>query len=184
MLAHVFWHWKRPGVIGRDYGDSLRRFHAALRAAPSAGLDRSWTAAISGATWVPAASDAYEDWYLVDGSAALDLLNDAAITASRQQPHDAVAALAEGGTAGLYRLRAGRALTCPAHALWFSKPADMTHATLLDAMARVTQGLDVALWCRQMALGPTPEFCLHAPHAVTQPAEVRGTPVALRPIWP
>ena len=107
MLAYVFWHWRRPQVPAASYETLQRGFHAALAAAPPPGFLRSSTLSIAGAPWAAGGGEAYEDWYLVDGTAALDPLNDAAVTASRRQPHDAAAAAAAGGTAGLYRLRLG-----------------------------------------------------------------------------
>src|ERR1700752_4970973 len=105
MLAYVFWHWRRPGGPAADYEALQRRFHAALGAAPPAGFLGSRSLAVMNAPWAAGGGEAYEDWYLVADSAALDPLNDAAISASRQAPHDAAAAAAAGGTAGLPRLR-------------------------------------------------------------------------------
>ena len=109
MLAYVFWHWRRPDVPAASYEALQRRFHAALGAAPPAGFLGSRSLAITGAPWADGGNEAYEDWYLLEGSAALDPLNAAAVSASRQAPHDAAAAVAGGGTAGLYLLRLGSA---------------------------------------------------------------------------
>jgi hypothetical protein len=122
MLAYVFWHWKRAGVQPREYESRLRRFHDALAKSPPDGFSWSWSAALSKAQWANDGSEAYEDWYAVTGSGALDPLNSAAITASLQIPHDDASAMAAGGTAGLYRLRAGRAFRAPGVAHWFAKP--------------------------------------------------------------
>src|SRR5258705_370094 len=110
MLAYVFWHWRREGVSPAAYEALQRRFHAALEAAPPDGFLASRSAAIAGAPWAAEGGEAYEDWYLIEGSAALDPLNAAAVSASRQVPHHTAAAVAPGGTAGLYllRLRAAR----------------------------------------------------------------------------
>ena len=109
MLAYVFWHWPRAGVsAGRLRGAAAPLPRGARRDARR----RVPRLALAGAS--PArpgrrtAATAYEDWYLLEGSAALDPLNAAAVTASRQAPHDAAAAAAEGGTAGLYLLRLGQ----------------------------------------------------------------------------
>src|SRR5262245_52886820 len=102
LLAYVFWHWRRPTVTQSAYEAAQRRFHQALAAAPPEGFERSFSLALRGARWAAGGGEAYEDWYLVSGSAGLDPLNAAAISASRQAPHDAAAALAAGGTAGLY----------------------------------------------------------------------------------
>jgi hypothetical protein len=183
MLADVFWHWRRQ-EIGRDeYEQRQQHFHAALRAAPSAGFLASRSVAIRGAPWAASGGEAYEDWYLVEDSAALDPLNQAAVTAPRQLPHDAAAAAADGGTAGLYRLRRGSVGDeVPTLATWFSKPAGMDYDQLFSAVE--TLSADGALWCRRMVLGPTPEFCLQSSAPVVLPAAITPLTLQLRPIWP
>src|SRR5690349_3317448 len=131
MLAYVFWHWRQPQADAGAYETSQRRFHDVLAAEPSAGFRGSFSHALSGAPWANAGGDAYEDWYLVDGSASLDPLNHAAVTAARQAPHDAAAAHAAGGTAGLYRLRIGTLEASPTIAYWFDKPAGMPYPEFL-----------------------------------------------------
>jgi hypothetical protein len=55
----------------------------------------------------------------------------------------------------------GRAIE-PAIAYWFSKPEGMSYREFEASLAaEVEQGC--CLWSRRMTLGPTPEFCLHAP---------------------
>jgi hypothetical protein len=122
MLAYVFWHWPKQGIGRPEYEATQRAFHDALTDDPPRGYLRSVSVAITGAPWANAGWDAYEDWYLLHDSAALDHLNDAAISAGRQLPHDAAAAAAAGGTAALYSLRLGSALQRPSHAYWFAKP--------------------------------------------------------------
>ena len=123
MLAYVFWHWRRPEVPAAAYEALQHRFHAALEAAPPAGFIGSCSVAIACAPWAAGGGEAYEDWYLVDGSAGLDPLNAAAVSASRQGPHDAAAAAADGGTAGLYLLRLGEAGDPPGAACAGRTPA-------------------------------------------------------------
>lgn len=170
MLAYVFWHWKRTDADTAAYERALRAFHSALVAAPSAGLVSSSCAAIRGASWADAGGDAYEDWYVVGSSADLDPLNEAAISAARQAPHDAAAALAANGTAGLYRLRLGAPVADAAVATWFAKPAAWSYVRLFETLQPVVDGAGGALWGRQMTLGPAREFCLDS-----------TTPVALPP---
>jgi hypothetical protein len=76
--------------------------------------------------WLAAGQPGYEDWHLLEDSAALDRLNEAATTQARQLPHDRIAAMAANGIAGLYGLRGG-ALVDPAVAYWSSKPAGMSY---------------------------------------------------------
>ena len=182
MLAYVFWHWRRETTDAATYEHAQRRFHASLAAAPPAGFTRSHSAALHGAPWAAGGGAAYEDWYLVQASAALDPLNQAAISGSRQQPHDAAAALAAGGAAGLYVLRAGEPVIPPAHATWFGKPSGMTYAALDQLLDEVVVA-GACVWMRYMVLGPTPEFVLHGgPRELPRP--LTGIEVRLRTVWP
>lgn len=184
MLAYVFWHWRRPEVSVDDYEAAQRRFHAALAGAPPTGFLRSLSLAIEGAPWAAGGGKGYEDWYLVEGSAALDPLNSAAITASRQGPHDAAAALAAGGTAGLYSLRLGVSGAPPATASWFAKPAHMSYRELFDSLEPMVREEGAALWCRQMTLGPALEFCLHAAQHSALPRALGALVLDCRTVWP
>jgi hypothetical protein len=185
MLAYVFWHWPRADVGAAEYEALQRRFHAALEAAPSRGFLGSRSLAMAGAAWAAGGGQAYEDWYLLEGSAALDPLNAAAVTASRQAPHDAAAAAARDGTAGLYLLRLGAATEPPRAAAWFAKPAGMRYEALFSLLQPVVDAAGGALWGRQMTLGPTPEFCLHTREPVASlPAPLVAFTAACRLIWP
>ena len=134
--------------------------------------------------WASAGAPAYEDWYLVRSSADLDPLNDAAVTASRQQPHDAAAIAASGGVAGLYRLRLGHPEATPAFSWWFAKPTGTTYAQLYDLLQPVVDQSGAVLWGRQMTLGPAREFCLQAPARVSLPASLEALEVPLGTVWP
>jgi hypothetical protein len=185
MLAYVFWHWRRREIPRDEYEQRQQHFHGAMTAAPSQGFRSSRSFAITGAPWVASGGEAYEDWYLVEDSAALDPLNQAAITAPRQMPHDAAAAAAEGGTAGLYSLRRGGVRdTLPARAAWFSKPSGVSYDQLFSSLEPLLHPVNGALWCRQMVLGPTPEFCLQSSAPVTLPEPFTPLVLDLRPIWP
>lgn len=183
-LAYVFWHWPRAEVPRDDYVARQAAFQEALRAAPPAGFRGSVVLAVAGLPWVAGGGAAYEDWYRVDGSAALDPLNEAAVTASRTAAHERAAAAAAGGTAGLYRLRAGAAPQAPRHAWWFAKPDGMRYVELFGLLAAVTQDGRAALWLRQMVLGPGPECCLQSAEAVVLPSPLSPLHISLRPVWP
>jgi len=183
-LAYVFWHWPSPEVAAVEYESRQRAFHAALRDAPSRGFRRSMTHAVDHVPWSADGVAAYEDWYLVDDFTSLGLLHDAAMSASRRAPHDAAAAHAAGGTAGLFGLRLGRATTSPTAATWFAKPRGMSYSTLFEQLSSEFTTFDGGLWMRQMTLGPGSEFCLlGASHAAPSGmANVRQ--MSLRPVWP
>lgn len=160
MLAYVFWHVPRAGAAARDYELLHRRFFDVLEASRVPGLTRLRVFHLAAIPWLDG-QGGYEDWHLLDGSAALDALNDAAITGARLVPHDRIAALAATGTAGLYGLRMGSVVD-PAIAYWLSKPEGISYRDFEASLAPLVAS-GCCLWGRRMTLGPTPEFCLHAP---------------------
>jgi hypothetical protein len=175
LLAYVFWHVPRAGVAARDYEAAHREFHDVLWQTRVAGLLGLRVHRLESIPWLAAGQAGYEDWHLLEDSAALDRLNEAAITQARRLPHDRIASLAASGAAGLYGLRAG-GLVEPAVACWLSKPAGMSYPDFDFSMQSfIARG--GCLWGRRMTLGPTPEFCLHAPDASVPPSAA----VAIRP---
>lgn len=166
MLAYAFWHVPRADAVAQAYESAHGGFHEVLRAARVPGLRGVRVSRLEAIPWL-GGKPGYEDWHLLQGSATLDVLNDTAISEARRLPHDRIAALAGEGTAGLYGLRLGTSVT-PAIAYWLSKPDGMSYTAFEASMAPLaTEGC--ALWGRRMTLGPTPEFCLHAPRARTLP---------------
>jgi hypothetical protein len=160
MLAYVFWHRPRPDVSIDEYESRLRAFHEDLQWAPPPGLHASMTWQIDGATWLPQGSG-YEDWYLLEDSAALDVLNERAVSGPLGRVHDAIAGLATSGMAGLYQpRRAPEGKAKGRSAVWFSKPQGMSYDTLDLAVEALPGASNGELWRRMMTLGPTPEFCL------------------------
>jgi hypothetical protein len=184
LLAYVFWHWKRADIEADAYEARLAHFHQALHSHPPDGLASSASYALRGAPWAHDGGDAWEDWYVLRSSADLDSLNDAAVTAARQAPHDAAASAAAGGTAGLYRLRLGAPVLQPANAAWFGKPAGWSYPQLLERLATVVVEGKAALWGRQMALGPAREFCLHASSTLVLAGELDALDIPLRSVFP
>src|SRR5215213_11200872 len=155
MLAYVFWHWAQPGIDQTTYVDHLREFHQTLASNKPSGFQHSVVFRIRGANWLNTEDDAYEEWYLLDDSAAMDRLNDAAVSGVCEEPHNRVAREAADGTGGLYRLRAGHEeLPAAKYALWLSKPAGVTYKGFYSTLQPLTSQEGVALWGRQMTLGP------------------------------
>jgi len=185
MLGYVFWHWPQTGVATATYESKLRDFQTTLAVNKPTGFHRSALFHVRGANWLGGVADAYEEWYLVDGSAGLDPLNDAAVAPACRAAHDAAAQLAAGGAAGLYRLRAGEAeLETARAACWLAKPAGMKYEDFYASLRPLTSQPRVALWGRQMLLGPTPEFCLRSPAKVELPAGLAGLSTELELLWP
>jgi hypothetical protein len=170
VLAYVFWHAPAPRTAVADYERALAAFHGVLAGAPPAGFHDSTAARLDGPPW-PGGAAAYEDWYLVEDWAALGTLNEAAVAGARRAPHDAAAAMARDGVAGVYApVRGAVAPPREAHAAWLAKPPGMGYDAFLAALG---DG-HAAVWQRQMTLGPAPEFCVldGAPLALPWPAAV------------
>ncbi len=108
MLAYVFWHWPQSSIEPDTYVDSSDRVSIdTLAANKPAGFQHSVVFRIRGASWLNTNDEAFEEWYLLDDSAAMDRLNDAAVSGVCEEPHNRVAREAADGIGGLYRLRAG-----------------------------------------------------------------------------
>ena len=118
---------------------------------------------IRGANWLNTSDEAYEEWYLLDDSAAMDRLNDAAVSGACEEPHNRVAREAADGTGGLYRLREGLENLDQAKIRDLAK---QTRRCFLQKLLRRNAITNLAarrrLWGRQMTLGPTTEFCIHS----------------------
>jgi hypothetical protein len=185
MLAYVFWHWPRPEIERGQYLDHLAEFHRTLAANKPPGFQRSVVFRIRGANWLNTDGDAFEEWYLVDDSAALDPLNDGAVSGACEEPHNRVAREAADGTGGLYRLRAGSVtdLAATKFATWLSKPAGVSYKDFYAGLESLTSQPGVALWGRQMTLGPTTEFCIHSQTQFQLSAPIRVIRVQLDREW-
>ena len=184
MLAYVFWHWPQSHIDRDSYVNHLLDFHNVLAANKPNGFHESVVFRIRGASWLNTADEAYEEWYLLDGSAAMDPLNDGAVSGVCEEPHNKVAREAADGTGGLYRLRAGHGRLSEArHALWLSKPVGVSYKDFYSALDPLTSKPGVALWGRQMTLGPTTEFCIQSTNPIELPAGYSGLQPQITPIY-
>ena len=163
MLAYLFFHRAAPGVDARAYEDGLRRFHEALAQAGVPGFAGSRTYRTGGR---------YCDWYLVESSASLDALNDAAVSGGRSVAHDDVARQATDAAGKLLKLVSGSYDANATNEVRFAKPRGMSYADHYARLKPWTERGDVSLWRRMMVLGPAPEFCLLARSDVQLPAEM------------
>lgn len=185
MLAYVFWHWPQTSVDPDAYVEHLVHFHQTLAAHKPSGFQRSVVFRIRGANWLNTNDEAYEEWYLLDDSAAMDRLNEAAVSGACEEPHNKVAREAADGTGGLYRLRSGEEdLAQAKSALWLSKPEGVSYKDFYAALEPLTSQHGVALWGRQMTLGPTTEFCIHSQTSVQLPPGFSALTLSLNPIFP
>jgi len=160
VLAYVFWHAPRGDDAAR-YRVGLAAFHTALADDPPPGFVRSWTMQVAAVSWLPPATEHYVDWYLLDDFTALGALNEAAVTGTRQRPHDAVAGLARTGTAGVVGLVPGSHAAGgagPDHVVlsMIDKPPGANYAEFNASLVEAAGG--APCWMRQMTLGPGPEY--------------------------
>jgi hypothetical protein len=162
-LAYVFIHRAAPTVEIAAYETALRRFHASLAASPPPGFIGSTSYRMRGG---------YADWYLLESSAALDPLNEAAVSAARGASHDAVAHMSADGAGKLLALVSGRPGTERGVEVRLSKPKGMSYADFYERLKPWTSRVEVTLWRRMMVLGPPPEFCMVAPFELDLPSEM------------
>ena len=170
MLAYVFWHRRKQEFSRGEYEDTLKQFHEVLNELHLEGFHGSLVARITGAPWLQPDSDAYEDWYLLDGSEVLDRLNEVAVQDARKGPHNEIALRATDFKGGLYQLKTGAHSSISGEfAIWHSKPAGTTYEAFYKNLSEYLTD-ESALWRRQMTLGPTSEFCLTSHSKVGVPA--------------
>jgi hypothetical protein len=173
LLAYVFSHRPADGVDVATYEDSLRQFHVALSGAAPSGFITSSTFRTG---------DGYSDWYMVESSAALDVLNAAAVSGARSAAHNAAARMAAGGAGKLFNLQAGNYFAGIGFEVRFAKPAGVSYVDLYARLQPWTSAPEVSLWRRMMVLGPPPEFSLVTPSEVTLPADMSAEVLRRQPI--
>jgi len=162
MLAYVFIHRPATDADRCEYVTRLRAFHEALTAAPSPGFRRSWVWQVEAGPL----GETFEDWYLVEDWAALGALNHAAVTGTREAPHDQLAPRAVEGVGGIYGPTHGEPVASARYRLRVTKPLGAPHAQF-EARLRDAAGLAAVIWKRQMVLGADHEFLIDSP---TRPA--------------
>lgn len=145
MLAYVFFHRPAAGVDARTYEEGLTAFHRTLDLPSAAFRLDSLPFGDHG--------PGYEDWYLVSTWSELGRIGEMALGEVRRGEHDAVAAMAGDGWGGVWALKRGPAEP-PSGLRWVTKPAGEPYERFVDGLA------GVAVWQRQLVLGPAPEFAV------------------------
>jgi hypothetical protein len=161
MLAYVFWHRPFAHVDRRVYEAALMHFQHDLPRHHPPGFVSAASFRIGPVPWLTD-MPGYEDWYLVEGSWALDPLNAFAIAGAMQVPHDSAAVLMDEGHGGLYAHAGGEpspAVDSTVH--WLMRPRGSRWQAALDPVR--AKNPQVNIWRRQMVLGPASEFAVEAP---------------------
>ena len=162
MIAYVFWHAAPDGAAIAEYEKTVVRFGSALADANVPGLLGNASYAIGRTPWL--GESGYEDWAWLEGSWALDALNELAVSGATKAPHDAVArATKHGGFGALYYLVAGEhRVPTDSKVFWLSRPRGISWRETMPIIAK-SASAEVAVWRRQMVLGPSTEFALIGP---------------------
>jgi len=162
MLAYVFWHRPYPQTERQRYEDAIVRFQADLAAHPPPGLIAASSFRIDPVPWLDD-ERGYEDWYLIEGSWAMDPLNAFAIAGAVKASHDHAAAQMAQGQGGLYAHAGGEVSALARSTVyWLTRPRGIEWQPPLEAVrARSPQA---TIWRRQMVLGPATEFAVAVPH--------------------
>lgn len=174
MIAYQFFHHLQDGADEVEYEAGLRHFHVALAEAGIPGFVGSRTCQTD--------DYGYFDWYVMETSATLDRLNDAAVTGSRTPLHDTVAVHAVNFAGKLLKLAAGTYDSDFGFEIRLSKPRGMTYADFYRRLEPWTGRPDTSLWRRMMVLGPGPEFSLLTSTEEVLPREMEPVSVRLEPI--
>ena len=201
ILKFVLWTWPSAVADAAEYEDHRVKFHQVLAHKKvegylGSGLFKIDTAPWAGSflfensPWLGGHKTVYEEWYLFNGSASLDAVNEATIAGPYKDSHAKFLRKDLGGEcAGLYYLRSGdlehalSGITQSECSAWFGK----TYATYDDLVERLTPIMSSSgsvLWRRLLVLGPTPEFHLDVDASVTLPGDLRPCWVKRTRIWP
>jgi hypothetical protein len=181
MLAYVFWHAVPDALAAAEYEKALLHFGQALASAQIPGLLGNASYSIDRTAWL--GEPGYEDWAWLEGSWALDALNERAVSGTMEQPHNAIARMTKhGGFGALYYLVAGEhKIAADSKVVWLSRPRGINWR---DTMPGIVQSAnsEVTVWRRQMVLGPSPEFAVIGPAdlALTVPKGWTGLEVGRR----
>jgi hypothetical protein len=87
----VFRHWPPQASDGGIYEALHLQFHRSIANESPAGFHRSFIFRLEKAPWIAVTGPIYEDWYLVENFAALETLNEGAVSGKNHTPHDNIA---------------------------------------------------------------------------------------------
>ncbi len=184
MRTFLFWHRPLAETPPADYERALLAYHQSLDGMVSPGFVGSATARLDAVPWL-GGEPGYEDWYLVDSSAALDPLNEAGVAPERWERHAAVARQMAVGHGGLYaHLWGASAPGAAVQGLWLTRPRGIDFEAPLRALYDATPGV-IGCWRKQLVLGPAPEFLFLSADATAPPLpegwHLRA--IARTPLW-
>ncbi len=155
MLAYVYWHAMPNNLAAEDYERNLLHFNDALANAKIPGVLANASYAIGQTPWLGEAG--YEDWTWLEGSWALDSLNERAVSGSMEQSHDVIAQMTKhGGIGALYYLVAEEhKIPANSKVFWLSRPRGVKWREIMPVITQSANS-QVAVWRRHWVPGPAP----------------------------
>ena len=169
-LAYVFWHWPRPEIEVQSYEAKLVSFLRGLDSDNVPGLVDALSFRVGPLPWGPPNASFYEDWYVVKDFTSLGALNDGAISGAAGMAHGSIVKDFMKGTGSIFRLVSGALPLRESHLVtWAEKPIGPSYQSYYDELAKVTMGSRTDLWRRQLALGPSQQFCIHSDGPLLMP---------------
>jgi hypothetical protein len=170
-LAYVFWHWPRPDVPQGSYETELLSFVRDLSSARVPGLREAFSFRVGPLPWGPERGTFYEDWYVVEDFSSLDVLANAAISGSAGKAHQAIVKDFMKGAGGVFRLVTDDIqLDGFRFVTWTDKAIGASYSSYIEEIVGLTKGGLTDIWQRQLALGPSREFCIHSTEVADMPA--------------
>lgn len=157
MLAYVFWHQRGSEFTENEYHDALISFHKYYNNnVKIEGYLGSMVVKVDNVPW--SNESAYEDWYFIESSKILDMLNDSIVNDPNiKRVHDIIAKMARNGRGGLYKLLRGEFKTpLLKYAYWISKPLGLKYEDFYTEIYAFAKNL----WRKQLAMSPLTEFVI------------------------
>lgn len=166
MYAYVFWHAAPANIASGEYQKTLLHFGRALATLKIPGLLNNASYSIGEIPWL--GEPGYEDWAWLQSLSVLEPLNERAVVGPMEKPHRAIAQLTRhGGFGALFSLVAGtHEVPGDSKVIWVSRPRGLQWREVMPAIIK-SANADVAVWRRLMVLGPSPEFAIIGPPALT-----------------
>jgi hypothetical protein len=159
MLAYLFWHTPAPTVARANYERDLLAFSRALSDLNCPGVRRITSFRTSTVPWLDDPSG-YEDWATIDGSCALETLNEQAVSGRMAALHGAIARQMGAGYGGIYyHLWGNMDPHIAERAQWLCRPRGIEFRPVLEGISE-TATAPVSVWRRFMVLGPGLEFVI------------------------
>ena len=169
MLAYVFWHAVPDVLATAEYEKTLLDFSHALGSAKIPGLLGNASYAINQTPWL--GEPGYEDWAWLEGSWALDTLNERAVSGAMEQPHSAIAKMTKhGGFGALYYIVAGNhKILSDSKVMWLSRPRGINWRDIMPTIMK--SPVKVTVWRRRW-FGASTRFMWSGPHESEPPGGI------------